>query len=79
MPPDAGGTPGSETDRVPARSELAGWRRCQAPEKKTVVGVSKTAGMAVVTGIFQGSLQPVSEKTSQGMAVAMTLLDDSGS
>lgn len=79
MPPDAGGTPGSKTDRVPALSELAGWRRAQVLEKKTLVGLSKTAGMTVVTGMFQGSLKPVSEKTSQGMAMAMTLMDDSRS
>lgn len=48
-------------------------------EKKTLVGLSKTAGMTVVTGMFQGSLKPVSEKTSQGMAMAMTLMDDSRS
>jgi len=78
-PPDTGGTPGNKTDRVPALSELAGWRRSQVLEKKTLVGVSKTAGMTVVKGIFQESLKPVSEKRSQGMPVAMALMDDSKS
>lgn len=48
-------------------------------EKKTLVGVSKTAGMTVVKGIFQGSLKPVSDKRSQGMPLAMALMDDSRS
>lgn len=73
------GIPGSKTDRVPAFSELAGWRRSQVLEKKALVGASKTAGLTAVKGTFQGSLKPASEKTSQGMPVAMALMDDSRS
>lgn len=48
-------------------------------EKKALVGASKTAGLTAVKGTFQGSLKPASEKTSQGMPVAMALMDDSRS